>query len=228
MSGGVGPVGVILAGGRSRRMGFDKRFATLGNGTLLEHVIARIGPQIETLVLAMGADPEPLALFGLPLAIDTGPENQGPLAGVLAGLRWIGQHAPDAPGIVTVPADTPFLPHDLVERVCRQGPSPAPAQGRGDARDAADASSIQHLPGEGIALAAWGEKVHPTCGFWPRELAVALEQDLLNGTRGAYRWASARPHRIVRFDGGADAPDPFFNINTPEDLAVARAQLQTT
>ena len=151
-----GPLGVILAGGQARRMGGgDKGLLTLGNRSILERVIARLGPQVSDMALNANGNPERLGDFGLPVISDTVEGFVGPLAGVLAGMEWAAGQG--ATHIVTVAADTPFFPDDLVARLL----------------------SSANSTGKPIALAATpdperGMNRHPTFGLWP----VALRDDL--------------------------------------------------
>jgi molybdopterin-guanine dinucleotide biosynthesis protein A len=115
----VGPiVGVLLAGGRSSRMGGgDKCLLRLSGRPLLAHAIERLRPQVETLVLNANGDPSRFASFGLRVVADSGEDFAGPLAGVLAGMEWAKAHQPDARCIVTAATDTPFFPAELVARL---------------------------------------------------------------------------------------------------------------
>jgi molybdopterin-guanine dinucleotide biosynthesis protein A len=192
------PLGVILAGGRALRMGGgDKSLLPLGQGTLLDHVIDRLGPQVADLALNANGDPARFARLGLPVLPDSVPGNAGPLAGVLAGLDWAAGEG--ATAIVTAAADTPFLPQDLVPRLLLA------------AEDA----------GVSIALAATASGRHPTFGLWPVALRDDLRAALAGGTRKVTDWADRHGAAVAPFP---DTPwDPFFNVNTPEDLARAQA-----
>ena len=134
-------VGLLLAGGQSRRMGGgDKALRLLGGISLLDRVIARLRPQVEALVLNANGDPARFAGFGLPVVADSVPDFAGPLAGVLAGLDWAAAHRPDCEFVVSVATDAPFLPHDLVARLVRGAQtrpapiSPAPLRAGGRTR----------------------------------------------------------------------------------------------
>jgi molybdopterin-guanine dinucleotide biosynthesis protein A len=195
------PVGVLLAGGLARRMGGgDKPLRPLAGRPLLAHAMAALAPQCRALVLNANGDPARFAAFGLPVAPDTLPGHPGPLAGILAGMRWATAHHPDAADILTVSADTPFLPPDLATRL---------AAARGTAP---------------IACARSAGRVHPTIGLWPVSLADALEAALLAGARGVLAWATGLG--LARADFPAALDDPFFNINTPDDLAAAEMLLR--
>ncbi|HEY0420976.1 MAG TPA: molybdenum cofactor guanylyltransferase MobA [Acetobacteraceae bacterium] len=189
------PVAVLLAGGLARRMGGgDKPLRSLHGRTLLDHVIAAIRPQARALVLNANGDPARFAAWGLPVAADTLPENPGPLAGILAAMRWTRAHHPDAADLLSVPTDTPFLPSDLAARL---------AAGRGD------------LP---LACAVSGGRTHPVVGLWRVSLADDLETWLRAGGRRIDRWTALHGVAEVTFEG---AVDPFFNVNTAEELEVA-------
>jgi len=198
------PLGIILAGGQARRMGGgDKGRLMLGGRSLLDHVIARLGPQVAGLALNANGDAARFADLGLPVVPDSLPDFPGPLAGVLAGLDWAANHGAEV--IVTAAADTPFLPEDLVARLTRAA----------------------ERAGTPIALAAThveGRMVrHPTFGLWPVALREDLRVALQDGLRKVVLWTDKHGAASVQFPC---APfDPFFNVNTPEDLAQAEAML---
>lgn len=193
------PVGVILAGGRATRMGGggDKCLLDLDGRTILSHVIGRLGPQVADLALNANDDPARFAPYRLPVIADSIGGRAGPLAGILAGLDWAA--AQGARTVVSAAADTPFLPCDLVPRLML---------GAGD---------MTHP----LALAATPEGRHPTFGLWPVALRDDLRQALRGGLRKVGQWADRHGARTVAFPA---AGDPFFNINTPQDLAQARAR----
>ncbi|MGF1502810.1 MAG: molybdenum cofactor guanylyltransferase MobA [Paracoccaceae bacterium] len=192
--------GVILAGGLARRMGGgDKTLRPLAGRPLLAHVIARLRPQVAALALNANGDPARFAEFALPIVPDTVPGFAGPLAGVLAGLRWAASEGHDH--IVSAAGDTPFFPSDLVARL-----------------------AAARSPAEPIAMAATtdpkrGLSEHPTFALWPVALADDLEHALTVGDlRKVIVWTSRHGFARVLFD---DAAYPFFNVNTPEDLIEA-------
>src|SRR5689334_17296489 len=104
---------LLLAGGQARRMGDgDKALKLLAGRTLLERVVARARPQVDSLVLNANGDPERFAAFALPVIADTVPGFAGPLAGILAGLEWAAAHGDE--WVVSIATDTPFFPTNLV------------------------------------------------------------------------------------------------------------------
>lgn len=201
-------IGVVLAGGLSRRMGGgDKGLLTLAGKPMLAHVIERLSPQVDRLVINANGDPSRLAEFERPIVADTVPGFVGPLAGVLAGMRWARQHAPDASHIATAAGDAPLVPPDLVKRL-RAG-----LQGRSEA----------------IALAQSDGHLHPVIGLWPVALADDLETALARGVRKVLAWTDRHGMVAVPFgaiDSSGRRLDPFYNANTPEDLDALRALLE--
>ena len=195
--------GVILAGGRATRMGGgDKGLREVGGQRLLDHVIDRLGPQCGDLALNANGDPSRFASYGLPVLPDSLEGYAGPLAGVLAGLDWAAEIGAEA--IVTAAADTPFFPADLVVRL-QAGAGPS-----------------------GLCLAASGlpgEKMfrQPTFGLWPVALRDDLRDDLKGGLRKIVLWTEA--HAAGQADFSALPFDPFFNVNSPEDILEAERLL---
>ena len=199
-------VGLLLAGGQSRRMGGgDKALRLLEGIPLLERVIERLRPQVEALVLNANGDPLRFARFALPVAADSVPGFAGPLAGVLAGLDWAVSHRPDCPYVVSVATDAPFLPVDLVARLA-EGLDEAPAD---------------------LACAASGGRSHPVFGLWPVRLRGDLRRAVVDhGIRKVDLWTTRHKLTTVPF---ADQPvDPFFNANRPEDFETAAVLLKAT
>jgi molybdopterin-guanine dinucleotide biosynthesis protein A len=195
----VTTIGIVLAGGLARRMGGgDKPMRSIGGRTILDHVIGRLKPQCEGLVLNANGDPARFARFALPVIPDTVGDYPGPLAGVLAGLDWAAANRPDAEWVVSVAGDCPFLPRDLVARLH-------------EARMAEDAQ---------LAVAASGERTHPVIGLWSVCLREELRDALVGeGVRKIDRWTAR--YRLATVSWLAEPVDPFFNANTVEDLAEA-------
>lgn len=192
-------VAVLLAGGLSRRMGGDdKTLRQLAGRSLLARVIERIRPQAGPLLLNANGDPARFAEFALPVAADVVEGFAGPLAGVLTGMEWARDNAPDCPWIVTVPTDAPFLPHDLVPRLF---------------------SALEEA-GADMACASSGGRHHPVCGLWPVRLAGDLRRAMTQeDIRKVDAWTAR--YRLAGADWPADPVDPFFNANRPEDMAEA-------
>jgi molybdopterin-guanine dinucleotide biosynthesis protein A len=190
------PLAVVLAGGWARRMGGgDKPLRLLGGRPVLSHVLERLRPQVSGLALNANGDPVRFHAFGLPVLPDTLPDRPGPLAGILAALDWAADAG--AGHVLTVPGDTPFLPADLALHLVRAVDHGAPA-----------------------ALAVSDGRRHPTVGLWP----VAARGDLRTavadaGLRRVEEWVRRLGAVAVEFP--IEPVDPFFNLNTPEDLERA-------
>ena len=202
---GDSPLGIVLAGGMSRRMGGrEKTLLELGRRPLLAHVLGNLGPQVAEIAVNANGDPARFRRFGLQVVDDGDGEGRGPLAGVLAGMELAREMGFD--GIVTVAGDTPFFPRNLVETL----------------RLAAD---LQSAP---IVLAASRDpggrlRMHPTFGLWKVGLADDLARSLEGGTRKILDWTDT--HWTVPAEFASCNGDPFFNINTPEDLDRAERML---
>jgi molybdopterin-guanine dinucleotide biosynthesis protein A len=200
-------VGIVLAGGKSSRMGGeDKCLKLLGGKPILARVLDRLTPQVSDVAINANGEAARFAPFGLPVLADSVTGYAGPLAGMHAGLAWARRSHPTARYVVTVAADTPFFPLDLVRRFLREladGQTPL------------------------VARSASG--VHPVIGLWPVAIAPALEAALEEGLRKVGDWTRQQGATEVFFPpvelGGATV-DPFFNINRPEDLAAADVLLR--
>lgn len=160
-------LGVILAGGQARRMGGgDKGRLMLGGESLIGRVISRLSPQVTALVLNANGDPERFADLGLPVVPDDLPGHPGPLAGILAGMEAAARRGRSH--VVSVAADTPFLPATLVADLA-QAPGP-------------------------IAMACAGGQRQPVCALWPVALRTDLRAALEAGAAKIVQWAA--PHGI--------------------------------
>ena len=194
-------LGVVLAGGLARRMsGADKARIRVGGRPILERVVERLRPQCAGLVLNANDAPERFAGTGLPVVPDSVPDHPGPLAGILAGLDWAAANAPQCEWLASVPGDCPFLPRDLVMRL----------------------HEVRIAAGTPLACARSGEWRHPVVALWPVSLREDLRRALVDeGLRKIKIWTAR--HGVAVADWPADPVDPFFNVNTPEDAARARA-----
>ena len=182
--------GLVLAGGQGRRMGsVDKGMQPLQGRPMIQHVIDRLRPQVGDLLINANQNLERYAEFGCPVVPDRVGGFAGPLAGLDAGL-----HRTDALLIVTVPCDSPFLPHDLVARLAT-------------ARSAIDAD---------IAVARTGSQPHPVFALVCTRVRSHLADFLARGERKIDHWYASLSVVEVPFDDEADA---FANINTRDELA---------
>ncbi len=195
---------IVLAGGRATRMGGgDKCLLPLGQGRIIDHVLARLGPQAAHIAISANGDPVRFGDLNLPVLGDPLADFPGPLAGVLAGMEWAAGLGMSH--LLSVAADTPFFPRDLATTL---------------------AAARLH-PGQ-IVIAASREADNrlvrqPTFGFWPTTLRDDLHSSLQGGVRKIVLWAERHPHLFA--DVGPS--EYFFNINTPEDLNTAAAMLES-
>jgi len=184
--------GIVLAGGQGRRMGsVDKGFVELGGRPLVAHVVERLAPQVQTLIINANQNIGRYAAFGFPVVADAIGGFAGPLAGLHAGLA-----AATTPFVATCPCDSPFLPADLVVRLS----------------GAFDAQPID------IAVARTFAQPHPVFALARRSVLPHLARFLDGGGRKIDAWYASLPIAEVAFDDEADA---FRNINTPAELAAS-------
>jgi molybdenum cofactor guanylyltransferase len=200
-------IGVLLAGGRSIRMGGgDKCLRLLGGSPILARIVERLRPQVSEIIINANGDGSRFAGYRLPVVADNIVGFAGPLAGVHAGLEWVKANRPGTSHVVTVATDTPFFPLDLVQDFLDE-----PTQG--------------HT----LLVAQSDEGVHPVIGLWPVELAAAVESFLEQGRHKVGKFVEEQHAVKVHFckvEIGGTLIDPFFNINEPEELAKAEALLK--
>jgi molybdenum cofactor guanylyltransferase len=188
---------VILAGGRATRMGGgDKPLKMLQGVPILSHVLARVARQGRALVLNANGEASRFAGFGLPVVADAAGDYPGPLAGILAGLDWAAARGMTG-DVLSVPGDCPFIPHDLAERL----------------------EAGRQAAGTPLACAASGGWTHPVIGLWPMRLRADLRAALAEGERKIDRFTARFGCASAEWD--TRPFDPFFNVNTPEELAEA-------
>jgi molybdenum cofactor guanylyltransferase len=194
-------IGLVLAGGRGRRLGgAGKAGQMLGDQTLLEWTAARLGPQCRFLLVSLAPDMHEPSINATIVRDATG-TFEGPLAGLLAGINWIAEHAPDMTHVLTAPVDSPFLPPDLCERLIATMRDP-----------------------DDIAVARSNGQAHVLHAIWPLHLREDLRAFI--ETEKSRKVRDFQDRHTSRFaDWEAERADAFFNINTNEELAQARAML---
>ena len=193
--------GLILAGGRGSRMAAEvpKPLLRLGERTLLEHVLARLTVSIGPVLLS--ANDEAFAELGLPVLRDRIEGFAGPLAGLDSAAAFLAERHPSVTHLLMLPGDTPFLPLDLVAR-------------------------MREACGEKARVARHAGALQPTVTLWPTAALGALESFLAEAQKHSIRgFLEVTGFEPVDFGADAHAPggDPFFNVNTPADLALARS-----
>ena len=190
---------VVLAGGLARRMGGgDKCLKLLAGRPILDHVLERLHGQAERILLNANGDPARFAAWGVPVAADVVAGFGGPLVGVLTALEWAAAYAPEITDVVSVPADGPFLPRDLVRRLV----------------------AARATDGAVLAQAASSGRPNPVVGLWPVALAAELRRAVVaEGVAKVDAWTARYKLATVEFE--ASGIDPFFNANTQDDLSEA-------
>jgi molybdopterin-guanine dinucleotide biosynthesis protein A len=182
--------GLVLAGGQGSRMGgVDKGLQPFRGKPMVAHVIERLAPQVDAILVNANRNVEDYARFGHRVVADEIAGFAGPLAGFERGLA----HAA-TPLVATVPCDSPFLPRDLVARL----------------REALEARGAQ------LAVAKTGDQAHPVFTLMRRDVHGSLRDFLASGQRKIDRWYASLAVAEVAFDDEAGA---FVNINTREELA---------
>ena len=188
--------GVILAAGKSSRMGrANKVLASLGGRSLLEIAVEKMSPQVDTLVV--NGDP---ALCGEQALADRAEGFQGPLMGLYTAL--LSEQLSRADYLMMVPCDGPFLPDNLVAELYQQIVQ-------------ADAD---------IACVRYQGFVQPTFSLWHKRVLPDIEQALSVEKNGGFKPLLQRLNAVY-LDWPEQDPSPFFNINTPQDLALAETLL---
>ncbi|MTI09024.1 molybdenum cofactor guanylyltransferase MobA [Curvivirga aplysinae] len=196
-------VAVVLAGGLARRMnGEIKPLKELAGKSILSHIIDRITPQVDQIVINLNQNEDLFRKYGYPITKDSIDGFVGPLGGVLAGMDWIAENFPEAEYMISVPGDGPFLPLDLVERLL--------------------------LPirenDKQLSVAVSNGRTQPVVGAWDISLRENLREALLEEKLYKVdRWTSR--YRIGEVDFSQPDYDPFYNTNKIEDIAEAEKLL---
>ena len=188
--------GVILAGGRAKRMGGrDKGLIKLLDKPLIEYVICALKPQVAEMIINANRNRERYAAYGYPIIADRTGLFYGPLAGMASAMR-----VARTPYILTAPCDSPFIPSDLVKRLY------------GGIKDQATEIAVAHN----------GERLQPVFALLDRNLQSSIIAYLKRGERKIDRWYDEHRTAIVDF---SDQPNTFVNVNTPEDLETVEGKL---
>ena len=191
-------LGVVLAGGKSSRFGEDKNHIKLGNKTLLEHVLYKINNKFpETLIVSNR--PLKIQITKKITIIEDCFENLGPLVGVLSSMKWIKENKKTFKWIATFPSDTPFFETSIIEEYKK--------------RVTTNESSLYFVKSN--------NKRHNIFGLWSIDLLQTLENDIVkNNFRKVEDWANKIGVKTINVE--IKEFDPFFNINTKEDFAIAK------
>ncbi|MGA0311207.1 MAG: molybdenum cofactor guanylyltransferase MobA [Alphaproteobacteria bacterium] len=187
----------LLAGGQARRMGGgDKNLMMLAGKPVLRHVLDRVDFADRPLMINANGDPARYAAFCLPVCADVIDGYAGPLAGILTGLEWVAANHSDCSHMVSLATDAPFLPVNLIAVL---------ESAIGDGAEIAQAMSLHRR--------------HPVFAIWPVAIAGALRDAVIDEGVRKIDDFTARYHCVtVEFAG---TPDPFMNLNRPDDFDLA-------
>ena len=192
-------VGAILAGGKSKRMGEDKLFLNLNNKTLIEHTIDKVKKYLNELIIITNKKNEFFTKNNLKTVKDCLSGQLGPLVGILTAMNWAKENSPNCSWIASFPCDTPFFPETVISKFIEESKKK-----------------------ESLILCASSHgRKHNIFGLWSLDLYDKLYNDIVNNkVRKVQDWTKANNIKNLEFK--FKNYDPFFNINTTEDLELAK------
>ena len=192
-------LGSILAGGKSKRMGEDKLFLNLNNKTLIEHTINKVKKYFKELIIITNKENEFFAKNNLTTVKDCIEGQLGPLVGILTAMKWAKENSPKCSWVASFPCDTPFFPESIISKFIEESKKK-----------------------ESLILCASSHgRKHNIFGLWSLDLYDKLHNDLVNNkVRKVQDWTKANNIKNLEFK--FKDYDPFFNINTAEDLEISK------
>ena len=195
-------LGVVLAGGKSKRFGDDKTTAKLGNKSLLDHTIEKIEKKFDEILIISNNEKHNSIKKNVFSTKDLIEGHLGPLVGVLSAMEWIKKHKKNYNWIATFPCDTPFFDENLVDKImnCPKNSS------------------------KKLFFLKSGNRRHNIFGLWSLELKDILLEDINKGQRKVEEWANKVGSEIVEINDENDYN--FLNINTKEDLEKAKKKIK--
>ena len=196
------PAGVILAGGRSSRMGGPRKaLLELDGRPLLEHVMHRLQAHTEPLLISSEGENRDFDDFGLKQVPDLLPGYRGPLMGLYSALQYLSDESHDK-GLILCPCDAPFIPDNLVEVLCKAG-------------------SGENKP---VVAVSYQGVLQPTFSLWQIHHLPLIRETVVNKGKGGLKYLLQElPHEIVEW--GITEPPAFYNVNTPEEFKTAEVWL---
>ena len=194
-------LGTVLAGGKSQRFGEDKSQVKLGGKLLIDYILSEILGEFKEILIVSNNQinfkrSEKISLIG-----DL-QKNQGPLGGVLSAMKWVKEKNRSYKWIATFPADTPFFKKEILQDFLKQ----------------------INLEESKLFFIKSNETRHNIFGIWSIDLMEKLEEDLKNGERKVELWANSVGVKVIKMNFLND--DPFFNINTKDDLKKAKDKIK--
>ena len=192
-------LGSILAGGQSKRMGKDKSFLEINNKKLIEYSIDKVKKYLKDLIIVTNSDNEFFLKNNFTVVKDCIEGQLGPLAGILTAMKWAKDNSSKYSWIATFPCDTPFFPESIIKSFINES------------------KKKESL----IVCASSHERRHNIFGLWSLDLYDKLKNDLVNNkVRKVEDWT--KKNKIKKLEFKFKDYDPFFNINTQEDLEFAK------
>ncbi len=192
-------LGVILAGGQSKRMGKEKSILKLNDKTLIEHSLIKINQFLDNVIIISNKKINFISKYKVEIIEDCLEGNQGPLVGVLSAMEWVKKNNKKFSWLATFPCDTPFFPKDLISKFIK--------------------NSISKK--KNLYFASSKGQRHNIFGLWSLSLYDKLKNDIINNNiRKVQYWAERNDMENIEFN--FKKFDPFFNINTKEDLEYAK------
>ena len=195
-------LGVVLAGGKSKRFGDDKTTVKLGNKTLLNHTIEKIEQNFHEILIISNNETNVSNKKNVFSTKDLIEGHLGPLVGVLSAMEWIKKNNKNYNWIATFPCDTPFFDQNLIDKIknCPKNSS------------------------KKLFFLKSGTRRHNIFGLWSLELKEILLEDINKGQRKVEEWANKIGSEIIEINDGND--NNFLNINTKEDLEKAKKKIK--
>ena len=192
-------LGAILAGGQSKRMGKDKLFLEINNKKLIEHTIDKVKKYLKKIIIITNQDNEFFSKNNLITVEDCIQGQLGPLVGILTAMKWAKENLTKCSWIATFPCDTPFFPESIIRNFIQESEKK-----------------------ESLILCASSHgRKHNIFGLWSLDLYDKLKDDLMNKkVRKVQDWTEK--NKIKNLEFKFKDYDPFFNINTKEDLEFAK------
>ena len=192
-------LGAILAGGQSKTMGEDKLFLELNNKKLIEHTIDKVKKYLKKVIIITNQDNEFFSKNNLITVKDCIEGQLGPLVGILTAMKWAKENLNKCSWIATFPCDTPFFPESIIKSFI------------------SESEKKESL----ILCASSHGRKHNIFGLWSLDLYDKLKDDLINKkVRKVQDWTEKNKIKNLEFE--FKDYDPFFNINTQEDLEFAK------
>ena len=192
-------LGAILAGGQSKRMGKDKLFLELNNKKLIEHTIDKVKKYLKKIIIITNQENEFFSKNNLTTVKDCIEGQLGPLVGILTAMKWAKENLNKCSWVATFPCDTPFFPESIIKSFIEESKKK-----------------------ESLILCASSHgRKHNIFGLWSLDLYDKLKDDLINKkVRKVQDWTEK--NKIKNLEFTFKDYDPFFNINTEQDLEFAK------